>query len=82
MAKGFKKISRGYMEGNDYLGYGWFIEKYEHYEIRGWIAYKAEECRFDEDGYAETPYKSDEEANHDYFVSLKEAKDWCKANAR
>lgn len=82
MRQGFKKVSRGYMEGYDYIGYGWFIEKFSHYDLRGWMVYKLDECKFDEDGYVETPYKSVNDMVCDYFVSLKETKDWCKANAR
>lgn len=73
----FKRISRGHKEGYDYKGFGWFIEKGEHWGETLYYVYKAEECRFDADGYVETPF-----VKGDSFGSLKDAKDWCRANAR
>ncbi len=75
--KNFKRISRRYKEGYDYVGFGWFIEKGDCWDGICYYIYKADECRFDDDGYVETPSQETSK-----FDNLEEAKEWCKSNAR
>lgn len=75
--KNFKRISKGYKEGYDYVGFGWYIEKTDHWGEIWYYIYKDAECRFDEDGYVETPSQCTSK-----FDNLKEAREWCRNNAR
>jgi hypothetical protein len=75
--KNFKRISRGYREGFDCVGFGWFIEKADIWGDIWYCVYKTDECRFDDDGYVETPALCFKK-----FETLKEAKAWCKDNTR
>ncbi len=79
MAKGFKKVSRGYMEGNDYAGFGYFIEKEDNWGSREWWVYNMEDCTINEDGMIFTSCYATPVAKFDL---LAEAKKWCMNNKR
>lgn len=74
----FKKLSRGYMEGYDYVGYGYFIEKDNSWGEITYYLFPEEKCRFDEDGYVET-YNVGYLAKADTLV---EAKEFCRTHRR
>lgn len=74
----FKKLSRGYMEGFDYLGHGYFIEKGEEWGVRTWYVFVARRCKFHKDGYVDT----DRARLVGKFDTIAEAKEYCRNNRR
>lgn len=84
MAKeSFTRVSRGYMEGCDWIGFGYFIEKDTSWDVVSYYVFNIEDCRF-----FYVPFKSHPDADTSEapvvkkFDYLAEAKDYCRNHRR